>query len=161
LGALALPLALAIVLHLISPRGSREGLTSRMSHTGQGGLVVLLVIMLVASAALVGMMAGPWFCLPFVVGLLAVGLPGAAGSRWQLLVLPALRVGRRPAVVCLGPVWPRLAAPPPRFPAVSWESTRTVWHESFSIFKQFPWVGTGLGSFGTIHPYAKAHDAAY
>jgi hypothetical protein len=160
LGALALPLALAIVLHLISPRGSREGLTSRMSHTGQGGLVVLLVIMLVASAALVGMMAGPWFCLPFVVGLLAVGLPGAAGSRWHAIGLTALLVGSLAAGVCLGSVWTGVAGSAPPIPAVSWESTRAVWHESFSIFKEFPWVGTGLGSFGTIHPYVKAHEAA-
>ncbi len=81
LGSLALPLALAIVLHVISPRGSRESLAYRLQHTGQGGLTVLLVVMLVVSTFLVGLMAGPWFCVPFALGLAAVGLPRAAGSR--------------------------------------------------------------------------------
>jgi hypothetical protein len=160
LGSLALPLALAIVLHLISPRGSREGLTSRMSQSGQGGLVVLLVIMLVSSAVLVGMMAGPWFCTPFVLGLSAVGLPRAAGSRWHSIGLTALLVAALASGVILGAVWPAIAGGPPPLAAVSWESTRLVWRESLSILRDFPLVGTGLGSFGTIHPYLKAGDAA-
>ena len=59
LGTLALPLALAIVLHVIAPRGSRESLAYRLKHTGQGGLAVLLVVMLVVSSFLIGLMAGP------------------------------------------------------------------------------------------------------
>ena len=35
-GSLALPLGLAIVLHMMSPRGSRESLSSRLSHKGRG-----------------------------------------------------------------------------------------------------------------------------
>ena len=45
LGSLALPLALAIVLHVLSPRGSRESLADRLGHSGQGSLVILLVIL--------------------------------------------------------------------------------------------------------------------
>ncbi len=37
LGSLALPLALAIVLHVISPRGSRESLSSRLEPHGARG----------------------------------------------------------------------------------------------------------------------------
>ena len=58
MASLALPLALAIVLHVISPRGSRESLSHRLQHTGHGGLTVLLLIMLVVSTFLVGLMAG-------------------------------------------------------------------------------------------------------
>ena len=76
-GSLALPLGLAIVLHMLSPRGSRESLLSRLSHKGQGSLIVLLLLLLVSSAFLVGMLTGPRFCVPFVVGLVVVGLPSA------------------------------------------------------------------------------------
>ena len=48
---------------------------------------------------------------------------------------------------------------PPVAP-VSWESTRLLWTESLPILRDFPVVGTGFGSFGTIHPYAKTHDAS-
>ena len=50
----ALPLGLAIILHMLSTRGSRESLSSRLSHKGQGSLIVLLLILLVSSAFLVG-----------------------------------------------------------------------------------------------------------
>ena len=89
-GALALPLGLAIVLHTLSPRGSREGLASRLSHKGQGSLIVLLLLLLVSSAFLVGMSTGPIFCVPFIVGLAVVGLPSARGSRGWSLGLTAL-----------------------------------------------------------------------
>ena len=36
LGALAMPLALAIVLHMVSPRGSRESLSDRLGHPARG-----------------------------------------------------------------------------------------------------------------------------
>jgi hypothetical protein len=160
LGSLALPLTLAIVIHLISPRGSREGLGSRMSQTGQGGLVVLLVIMLVASTFLVGMIAGPRFCAPFGLGLCFVGLPRPAGSRWPSITLTAFLIVSLAFGVILGAVWPSLAGGPPPLPAISWESTRVLWQESLSIFKDSPLLGTGLGSFATIHPYVKARDAA-
>ena len=51
LGSLALPLSLAILLHVISPRGSRESFSSRLAHTGQGSFVVLLIVMLVISVS--------------------------------------------------------------------------------------------------------------
>ncbi|MFI5456869.1 MAG: O-antigen ligase domain-containing protein [Isosphaerales bacterium] len=159
-GSLALPLALAIVLQLISPRGSREGLTSRMSHTGQGGLVLLLMIMLVVSAFLVGLMAGPRFCLPFILGLAVAALPGAAGSRWLSIGLLALLVASLGLGAILVAAWPNVVGGPPPVAPVSWESTRLLWKESVSILREFPIVGTGFGSFGTIHPYMKTRDAA-
>jgi hypothetical protein len=160
LASLALPLALAITLHLISPRGSREGLTSRMSQTGQGGLILLLLIMLFVSAFLVGLSAGPRFCAPFVLGLAVVGLPRAARSRWFSMGLTASLVATLGSGAMLGAAWPAVVGGRPPLPAVSWESTRVVWRESFSILQDFPILGTGLGSFATIHPYLKARDAA-
>ena len=85
-GSLALPLGLAIVLHMLSPRGSRESLSFALEPQGQGSLIVLLLILLVLSAFLVGMMAGPWFCAAFhSAGVAVVGLPSAlarAAGRW-------------------------------------------------------------------------------
>ena len=108
LASLALPLALAIVLHVLAPRGSRESLSYRLKHTGQGGLTVLLVVMMVVGTFLVGLMAGPWFCPPFALGIAAVGLPRAAGSRslsfgLLLLLLASLGLGATLAVD-----WPAL-----------------------------------------------------
>jgi len=160
LGSLALPLTLAIALQLVSPRGSREGLSSRLSHTGQGGLVLLMVIMLVLSAFLVGMTAGPRFCPPFILGLAVVGLPRAAGSRWLSIGLTALLAAALGLGAILVAAWPNVVGGRPPVAAVSWESTRLLWTESLSILQDFPVVGTGFGSFGAIHPYAKARDAA-
>ena len=46
MGSMALPVGLAILLHVLSPRGSREGLADRLGHSGLGSLAVLLVILL-------------------------------------------------------------------------------------------------------------------
>ncbi len=42
---------------------------------------------------------------------------------------------------------------------ISWDSTKLVWTESLPIVKDFPVLGTGLGSFRSVHPYYKVHDA--
>ncbi len=159
-GSLALPLALAVVLHLLAPRGSREGLASRLGQKGQGSLVVLLLIMLVSGAFLVGLVAGPWFSLPFFAGLAAVGLPGAAGWRWPSLGLTALLAASLGLGAAVAAVWPGVLAGRPPVVTPSWESTRLVWSETVPILHDFPLVGTGLGSFGSIHPFWKAQDAA-
>ena len=56
--------------------------------------------------------------------------------------------------------WPMIVGGPPPVASVSWESTRILWTESLPILRDFPMVGTGLGSFAAIHPYVKTHDAA-
>ena len=91
LGALAMPLTLAIVLHMLSPRGSRESLVSRLGHSSQGSLVILLVILALLGAFLIGLVAGPWSCLPVVLGLAIVGFPALMqpGLRWSALGLTA------------------------------------------------------------------------
>jgi hypothetical protein len=160
LGSLALPLALAIVLHVISPRGSREGLAYRLKHTGQGGLAVLLVLMLFLSTVLVGLLAGPLFCWPFALGLAAVGLPRAASSRGLSIGLVTVLVACLGLGAVLAVVWPMGVGGQPPFAPASWDFARLVWTESVSILRGFPVVGTGFGSFATIYPYVKTHDAS-
>jgi hypothetical protein len=162
LGALALPLSLAIVLHVISPRGSRESFSSRLSHTGQGGLVLLLIVMLVLCSFLVGMMAGPWYSLPFGMGLLAVGLPSlvARGSRGSALALTISLTTSLGLGAALAGAWPKIVGGQPAVAPLTWESTTLLWTESLPLLKRFPVVGTGFGSFPTIHPYFKIHEAS-
>jgi len=160
LGSLALPLSLAVVLHLLSPRGSRENLRSRLGQKGQGSLVVLLLIMLVSSAFLVGLVAGPWYCVPFFAGLAAVGLPASAAWRWPALGLTALLAASLALGAAVTAVWPGVLAGRPPVATPSWQSTLLVWSETVPIVREFPLVGTGLGSFGSIYPYWKTQDAA-
>jgi hypothetical protein len=157
-GSLALPLGLAIILHMLSARGSRESLSSRLSHHGQGSLIVLLLILLVSSAFLVGMASGPRFCVPFLVGVAAVGLTSVAGSRGWALGLMALLLASVGLGAASGALWPAVVGGPPPVASVSWEKAQLLWTDSLAIFRNFPIIGTGFGSFGTIHPYVKARD---
>ena len=52
LGSLGLPLALAVTLQLMAPRGSREGLRTRLGNSGQGSLVLLLCGLLLYPAVI-------------------------------------------------------------------------------------------------------------
>lgn len=157
-GSLALPLGLAIILHMLSARGSRETLSTRLSYKGQGSLIVLLLTLLVSSAFLVGMASGPKFCLPFLVGVAAVGLTSAVGSRgWAigLMVLLLASLGSGAASTTL---WSVIVGGSPPIASLSWERALLLWTDSLAIFREFPIVGTGFGSFGAIHPYVKTHD---
>jgi hypothetical protein len=161
LGSLALPLALAIGLHLISPRGSRESFTDRLAHSGKAGLVWLLAVSLVIASFLVGLMAGPWYSAPFVLGVLTVGFLGlfVRGSRlasitWSALLLVFLGMG-----VSLGTQWDRIVGGPAPIEPISWEAARLTWTESLRLIREFPLVGAGFGTFATVHPYLKTHDA--
>jgi hypothetical protein len=160
LSALALPLALAIVLQVTAPRGSRESLAFRLQHTGQGGLAVLLVAMLITGTFLVGMMAGPWFCAPFALGLLIVGLPGVAGARWLSIGLTSVLLGSLGLGATFAGLWPEISGGRAPITALSTELAGQLWAEGSATLRDFPLVGTGLGSFPTIHPYMKTHDAS-
>ncbi len=157
-GSLALPLGLAIILHMLSARGSRETLSTRLSHKGQGSLIVLLLILLVSSAFLVGMASGPKFCLPFLVGVAAVGLTSAAGSRGWAIGLMVLLLASLSSGAASTTLWRIIVGGSPPVASLSWERALLLWTDSLAIFREFPIVGTGFGSFGAIYPYVKTHD---
>ena len=162
MGSMALPLGLAILLHVLAPRGSRESLGDRLGHSGLGGLAVLMTTLLVAGAFLAGMMAGPWFCLPFAVAVTLVGLPSAAtpGGRWSAVGLTMLLLASLGLGATMVAAWPMLIGGQPPVSPVSWDATRLFWSESLPILRDFPVIGTGFGSFRTIHAYFQTQDAS-
>lgn len=160
LGALALPLSLALVLHLCSPRGSRESWASRMGESGRGGLAVLLAILSVPGAFLVGLAAGPWFCFPFAVGLTLVGLPAllAPGARLLGVGLASTLMLALASGAIAQSRWDEVAGARPPLEAPDWAEGRAAWRDAARIFREFPLVGVGLGGFGAVHPYYKDRD---
>ena len=162
LGAVALPLALALTLQLLAPRGSRESMGVRLKQSGQGSLVGLVYFMLLLSAVLVGLLAGPWFSLPFAIGLAVVGIPSAwpSGLKWSSMGLTLL------AIVALGGgaaagelLATSKTSPVPARLEVPGDSGR-VWSDALTIARDFPLVGTGLGTFASVYPSYKTQDAA-
>ncbi len=160
LGSLALPLALAIVLHLLSPRGSRESLAGRLGYSSQGSLVLLLAVMMLLGSFLIGLVAGPWYCLPVILGLATVGLPALVlpGPRWPALCMVVLLLAGIGLGVMLEGSWPGLLGGQSPVGRPELDSARTLWSESMQIIREFPLVGAGLGSFAEIHPYFKDRD---
>ena len=160
IGTLAFPLALAIFLHLLSPRGSRETLSGRLGHSSQGSLVLLLAVMMLIGSFLIGLVAGPWFCLPVILGLAIVGLPALflPGSRWPALGMVVLLLAGIGLGVTLQCSWPAIVGGQPPVGPPDLNSARALWSESLEMVHEFPLVGTGLGSFAVIHPYFKDRD---
>jgi hypothetical protein len=162
LGALGLPLGLAVVFQLLAPRGSRVGLRVRLAESGQGSLVVLLYGLLLGGAVLVGLMAGPVASLPFALGLGLVGVPAArpTGLRWTAVALTLLVLLFLGGGVFLGDLWSHWpGARPPVGPVRLTESAQ-VWSDALAIIADFPILGTGLGSFAAVDPFYKSRDAA-
>ncbi|WP_406700366.1 O-antigen ligase family protein [Singulisphaera sp. Ch08] len=160
LASFGLPLALAMLLQLIAPRGSRELLTVRLAESGQSGLVVLLSILLVTSALMVGMLTGPLLSLPFAISLILVGLPSAwpTGVRWvglglTLLALTGLGCGLGTRLII-----EKIPDAPTPISAVSLQAASQVWSDSLPITRDFPIFGAGLGSFASIYPLYKTQD---
>lgn len=163
LGALALPLALAVVLRLLAPRGGRESLVDRLTRSGHGSLIVLLSILLVVGSGLVGLVAGPWFAVPVGVGLALVGVPAlvlAPGARWMGLVASAVVIGCLALGAGLQSRWIELTGAEPPARAPNWEANRAVWRDAARIFGEFRLVGVGLGNFGAVQPFFKDRDLA-
>lgn len=155
-----LPLGLAFLLQLIAPRGSREVLTVRLAESRQSGLVVLITILLATSALMVGVLAGPLLSLPFAFGLLLVGLPSAwpTGVRWAGLGLTTLALTGLGTGVLARVVHERLAVSPPPISGVGLQVASKVWTDAWTIARDFPIFGTGLGSFSSIYPSYKTLD---
>jgi hypothetical protein len=160
MGALALPLAMAIVLHLFSPRGGRARLWDRLDPSSHGSLVILLLVMMFIGSFLIGLVAGPWFCLPVVLGLAAVGLPALLeqGSRWPAFFIVILLSGGIGLGVLFEACWTALLGGQSPVAIPDPNMATAIWSESMQIFSEFPLVGAGMGSFGVIHPYFKARD---
>ena len=162
MGSLGLPLALALTLQLIAPRGSREELWARLGDSGQGPLVVLLCGMLLAASVLTGFLAGSLASVPFALGLVFAGFPAARGTglRWSAIGLTCAVLMGLGAGVVTGMVWARLPDTPPPVLPVDLSASSQVWSDALPILADFPILGTGLGSFAAVAPFYKSRDAA-
>jgi hypothetical protein len=162
LGAIGLPLALALTLHLIAPRGSREGLWVRLGESGQGSLLVLLYAFTIIAALVVGMVSGTGLAVPFAVGIILVGVPSLFGTGlgWKGLILTTLTLTALGGGVALGGAWPSIFPTANGLPRVEFTEARAVWSDARAIARDFPLVGVGFGSFPTIQPYYKTRDAS-
>lgn len=162
LGSIGLPLALAVTLQLMAPRGARDGLWDRLRESGLGSLLVLLYLSTIAGAFLMGMLAGPRLVVPFAVGIALVGIPSLFGTglRGRGLILTASALAALGAGDLLGAggaaIHPSMAG----LPRVDDSSAPAIWSDARAIARDFPWVGSGLGSFPAIQPYYKSRDAA-
>lgn len=163
LGSLGLPLGLALLLQLVAPRGSREGLWTRLGHSSHGGLAVLLTLLTIASAFIVGLLAGPWLSLPFAFALLAVGMPSAwpTGLRWSAIALTFSSVTALAGGVALGLLWAKLPGSTPPVAAESLATAAQVWTDAWPVIRSYPLLGTGLGSFSAINPFIKSVDESH
>jgi hypothetical protein len=162
IASLGLPLALAGLLHLLAPRGSREKLWTRLSSTFQLGLAGLLTLIVVAGSAMVGVLAGPWLALLFGLAIALIGLPSArsTGLRWLALGATALALLSLGSGVVANRVLMAGRTDGPWEVESSWDDSRVVWSDSGAILRDFPVVGTGLGTFASIYPTYKSRDAA-
>lgn len=160
LASFGLPLGLAMLLQLIAPRGSRALLTVRLAESGQSGLVVLLTILVITSALMVGLLAGPLLSVPFALGLLLVGLPSAwpTGVRWTGLGLTLLTLTGLGCGIGTRLLLEKVPDAPAPISAVSLQAASRVWSDSLAITRDFPIFGTGLGSFSSIYPSYKSQD---
>lgn len=163
LGSIGLPLALALVLQLLAPRGSREAVWARLGQSGQGGLVVLLILMTITSSVMVGMLAGAWLSVPFAIALLLVGLPSAwpSGLKWVAVGVSAATVLCLAGGVALGDFLFRGSNGAQGISIVELATARRVWADAWVIARDFPIVGTGLGSFPSVYPFYKTLDQAH
>ncbi len=155
LASLAIPLALGLTLQTLSPRGGREGMIARVRDSGQGSQVILTLGLTLVGTVLVGMMAGKRASFPFGVAIAVVGLLGSWGSGvrktgWCATVLLWLGL--------VGGVAIHEVTTPEVIPRVSWLESQRTWRESWAIFCDFPLLGTGMGTFATVHPYYKTGD---
>ncbi len=162
LGSLGLPLALGLALQLMSPGGSRDRFWGRLAESGQGSLLVLLIVATIASAFLMGLLAGPALALVFAAGIAIVGVPSLVGTGVGLkgFILTMLTLLSLGGGVSLGNAWHTLFPTAIALPWVDLASARETWSAAAAIVRDFPLVGTGLGSFATIAPYYKTRDEA-
>ena len=159
LGALALPLSLGLSLQILAPRGVRQGMRARLRESGRTGLITMMVLISCTGAALIGQLSGPVLCIPFAVGILLVGIPAAwpSGLRWVSVALTMLTLTALGAGVAIGESSGR-----PRgvevLSASSFAHAKSLWADSARIARDFPIVGSGLGTYPVIASYYKSGD---
>lgn len=162
LSALGLPMALGLVLQMLAPRGSREGLWSRLAASGRGSPAVLLVGVIASGSVATGIIAGPLYAAPIALAAILVGLPAArsSGLRWSVVGLTsATLLGLGLGAAASRSDW----IPEPMRPADARREIRAslaVWREAAAMARDHPIVGIGLGAFGSVHPAYKGRDVA-
>jgi O-antigen ligase len=161
LGSVSLPLALALTLQLVAPRGSREPFLSRLVNSGRGSVVALLCGMLVVSWLIVGLLAGPFYSVPFAIATVVVALPPAwcTGLRWTAVSLTILALACLAAGSSIGTIWTESKLAPPGVALESPSAHARVWNDALGMIRDFPLLGLGLGSFPAAYPYYKTQDA--
>jgi hypothetical protein len=105
-------------------------------------------------------MSGPWFCLPFAAAMALVGLPGIAGpgARWAAAGLTTLLLASLGLGAAGVAAWPEYFGSQPPVPPISRESTSRLWTDCRPILEDLPAIGTGFGTFPTVHAYFKSVD---
>ncbi len=163
LAALALPLAIALVLQLISPRGSRESFLSRLRTQGHSTLVVMLLALIVVSSTLAGIFAARWFILPIACSVAIVGFGSSLihglrlmGLCVTVIALLSLMVG----VVLGGAPWIEARTRPLTDP-INLSEMKNTWASTSRIIRDYPVMGVGLGGFSAIEPFYKRQDASW
>ena len=161
LASLALPLALGLALQLMAPRGGRTSLSARLRAEGVGSQLVVLLSMVMVGSVLVGVVAGPRLTIPFALAVLVVGLPGtwSAGLRWIGLAATLATLAALGSGVALGRMLPE-GQPDQPAPLVAEVDPGQIWKHAARLARDFPVVGTGLGSYPSVEPYRKRDDRA-
>ncbi len=160
LASIALPITLGLLLQSIAPRGSSESLGARLRYGSNGARVALLSLLAFGGACLVGLLGNPLLAGPFLIGILVIALlagwkSGVFSSTVLVTILCSLSIGLGLMIRAeLG--WNEEGDPRVVVDANSDPAKRLP--ESCRIVRDFPWVGTGLGTFGRIHPHYKETD---
>lgn len=163
LAALGLPLALGLTLQTLAPRGSRERLPARLRASNRTGLAVLLILMTGSGAVLTGYLCGPVLAAPFALAMVCIGLPAArrSGLRWVSVGLTSLTLAALAGGVTLGEVAGRPAGCEPWGDPAEFSGVSSAWAEALTAFRQFPLVGSGLGTYPTVAAYFKTSDETW
>ena len=115
-----------------------------------------------ASSMVVGLLAGPWFSIPFALALMVAGFAGAwsSGQRGTGAGLTLVAIALLACGVAAGEFWSASTSYPMVVPHQSVQEASKVWADALPIVRDFPWLGTGLGTFSAIYPFYKTQDAA-
>ena len=100
--------------------------------------------------------------IAFGLGLTLVGLPGtwSSGLRKTGLAATALVLACLASGVAIAEAPAGEADGRPALPGLDWAGAKATWAEALPILRDFPIVGTGLGTFPVVHPYYKGRDGA-